>query len=90
MSTSKETTIIKQVASRMTAVGFPNEPHKAGAKLYLNLTATVEVWSICGMYPEQHEPVYALVVNKGHVPLPAWHVVDFRVGSNIYGDPAKG
>lgn len=86
----KAQTIIKQTAHRMTVVGFPSAPHSARAELHLTFTDKVEVWAVHGLHPLLVEPVYALVVNKGHVPLPAWHVVDFRVGGNIYGDPAKG
>jgi hypothetical protein len=86
----KALTIIKQLAHRMTVVGFPNNPRGAEAELFLTFTESVEVWAVKGMHPLLVEPVYVLVVNKGHIPLPAWHVVDFRVGGNIYGDPAKG
>jgi hypothetical protein len=86
----KALTIIKQVAHRMTVVGFPNNPREATAKLTEKLTEKVEIWAVDGLHPLIVHPVYALVVCKGHIPLPAWHVVDFRVGGNIYSDPAKG
>jgi hypothetical protein len=97
---SKATTIIKQVAAKLTSYGFPNQPMPSvrsvdggfqtegcKAALHLSMTETVEVWEITELVPTG--PVYALVVNKGHDPWPAHHVVDFRVGGNIYGDPAK-
>lgn len=93
----KATTIIKQVAAKLTSYGFPNQPvpnvHRDGttsgchAALHLSFTDTVEVWEVTDLVPTG--PVYALVVNKGHDPWPAHHVVDFRVGGNIYGDPAR-
>lgn len=92
---AKHTSIIKQVAARMTAVGFPNDPYRGRPRLHVTLSETVEVWEIRDLNMDlennSHGPnVYALVVNKGHVPIPAWHVVDFRLGDNIYGGPPKG
>ena len=81
--TEKATTIVKQVGSKMTSFGFPNTPHGAEAKLSNTLTDSIEVWSIIHL-TKSPEPVFALVINKGHAPLPAWHVVDFRVGGDIY------
>ena len=87
---SKATMIIKQVASKMTSFGFRHEPDNARARLCGTLSDTVEVWQVENIHLDAggHSPVvFALVVNKGHVPLPAHHVVDFRVGNNIYDTP---
>jgi hypothetical protein len=73
--------IIKQVAAKMTAFGLPNNPHGARAGAPEWLSASVGVVEVYGIYPA---PVFALVVHKGHAPHEAWHVVDFRVGSDIY------
>jgi len=80
----KATTIIKQVASRMSGVGFPNQPMQSdcSAELHKTLTSSIEIWKVNEIVPTG--PVFALVVNKGHSPLAAHHVVDFRVGGDIY------
>jgi len=84
----QELTIIKQVASKMTSFGFPNDPRKANARLVTELSDRVQVWELGLMHiPDEEGPVpkvFALVINKGHVPVPAYHVVDFRIGNDIY------
>jgi hypothetical protein len=75
-------TIIKQAASKLTSFGFDNDPRNAVATLVEDLSPTVFVYRIEGLTASD---VYVLVIRKGHVPLEAHHVVDFRVGGNIYG-----
>ncbi len=93
---TKPWVIINQVAAKMTSYGFPNQTlHETArddegefttigvkAALHKTLTDSIEVWEITDLVPTG--PVYALVVNKGHSPLSAHHVVDFRVGGDIY------
>lgn len=79
---SEDTTIIKQVASLMTRVGFHNSPREASVKGKRYLTDAVFVVEVERMFDG---PVFALVVAKAHKPLPAFHVVDFRIGQDIYG-----
>ncbi len=85
--TAQQSTIVKQVATRMTAAGFANEPHGAEAEKKTAFSDTVEVWQIHHLTKNlkaQYEPVYAMVILNGQSPIPAWHVVDFRVGDDIY------
>jgi len=91
----KAGTIVKQAAAKLTAWGFPNNPIYRGefgkfgtaapkAVCARRLTTTVEVWKISEIVPEGD--VFVLVILKGHKPQEAYHVVDFRVGDDIYGD----
>lgn len=75
------TCIIKQTAARMTAFGFPNDPRaaKVGGQTRLSRNVvTVAVHGLC------EATVAVLYVEKGHLPVQAWHVVDFRVGDEDF------
>jgi hypothetical protein len=74
-------TIIKQLAAKLTGFGFPNYPKEAIVSDVDDLSQNVKVYRVDGMTAG---PVWALVVVKGHTPQPAFHVVDFRVGNNLY------
>ena len=76
-------TVTKQVASKLTSFGFPNNPYHSKPYRHETITPTLWVARIEGIVEGGH--VYALVINKGHKPVEAHHVVDFRIGSNIYG-----
>ena len=78
-----EAAVIKQVAAKMTGFGFPNSPSGAKAHCHGTLSDSIAVFKIVGL---AYEDVFALVVEKRHSPSMAWHVVDFRVGTDIYGD----
>lgn len=71
--------IIKQTAAKMTAFGFPNNPHGATVGGRHVLSANVFAMHVYGI---ADATVAVLVVHKGHVPVEAWHVVDFRVGDS--------
>jgi hypothetical protein len=74
--------ITKQVAAKLTSFGFANNPREAVVSLVDRLTDAVRVYRVKMTVPEAD--IYALVVHKGHAPVEAAHVVDFRVGGNIY------
>lgn len=71
------TCIIKQTAARMTAFGFPNDPRSAKVGGQTRLSRNVVTVTVIGLCDA---PVAVLYVEKGHLPVQAWHVVDFRVG----------
>lgn len=77
----RDLTICKQVAAKMTGFGFENSPQGASVADVGALSKSVYVVRVDGICPA---PVFCLVIDKGHVPVPAAHVVDFRVGSDIY------
>ncbi|MDX1644706.1 MAG: hypothetical protein R3244_10150 [Thermoanaerobaculia bacterium] len=78
-----ELAVIKQVAAKMTSFGFSNAPFNAKARDEArHLGENTSVWVIDGL--TEAGAVYALVVHKGHSPLEAHHVVDFRIGQDIY------
>ena len=76
--------IIKQCASKLTGFGFPNEPRAATVEVGKQLSDSVYVATVKGLVPGGND-CHALVVIKHHSPVPAHHVVDFRVGTSIYG-----
>ena len=75
-------TILKQLAAKMTSFGFPSEPFQAEVATVASVTPTLFVVRADGLV--DGGPVYALVVRKGHIPVPVEHVVDFRIGTDIY------
>jgi hypothetical protein len=89
-------TIIKQLAAKLTSFGFPNDPKgvvEAAHDFELAKRASVDVThqdklsenvSVYRVGGITGGPVFALVVFKPHNPQFAAHVVDFRVGNNIY------
>ncbi len=87
MTDLQELAVIKQCAQRLTSFGFPNEPRAAGFHSVRELSPSVLVVMIGGMMGTG-AMVHALVVIKPHRPVPAAHVVDFRVGSDIYSAPS--
>lgn len=80
-------TIVKQLAAKLTSFGFANNPRGCVVTHEGNLSSSVSVYAVTNIVDMGggNDTVWALVVFKGHVPLPAYHVVDFRIGSNIYG-----
>jgi hypothetical protein len=82
----RDLTICKQIAAKMTGFGFENALHGATVTDVGAISPAVYVVRVDGICPS---PVFALVINKGHVPVAANHVVDFRVGSDIYSGGAK-
>lgn len=80
--TEQEHNLVKQTVAKLTSFGFPNDPRNAHVVLARILSTSVTVWYIQGLIP--HNPVFVLVVNKGHSPQIADHVVDFRIGQDIY------
>jgi hypothetical protein len=82
MAKDSDLTIVKQVSARLTDFGFPNNVKKARVTTEGRLGSGVFVVKVEGLVHEQD--VYALCINKGHDPQPAWHVVDFRIGNDIY------
>lgn len=85
--------IVKQLASKMTGFGFANSPREAKITHVNWLTEGVRVYTVAGLVPVVPGPplpappeVFALVVVKRHSPTWAYHVVDFRVGGDIYSN----
>lgn len=79
-----ELAIVKQCAAKATSFGFPNNPHGSTVECVANLSETVWVAKVSGLVDAGD--VFALVVDKGHSPLAASHVVDFRIGGDIYSE----
>lgn len=78
--------ITKQLVAKLTSFGFPTSPKDVTKVWRLEpLTKTVYVYWVEGLTGGD---VWALVVHKGHTPLDilqeSYHVVDFRVGDNLY------
>ncbi len=74
--------VVKQLASKLTGFGFDNSPRDAELVDGKSVTESLSILCYEGIVPGQR--VWCLVLNKGHIPVPACHVLDFRIGSNIY------
>lgn len=76
-------TVTKQVASKLTQFGFPNNPRGCTHGEPRRVTDKLFVAQLDGIV--EGSTVFALCIDKGHIPVPAVHVLDFRVGGDIYG-----
>ena len=72
--------ICRQVQAKLTSFGFPTSTRDMEVAEASRLSDTVKVVCLSG----SAAPIYALVVEKRHSPVEAVHVVDFRVGNDIY------
>lgn len=86
----RDTVIIKQVASNLEKYGFQASAwHWGKVKSFTPSKdlPSVAVAEVTGLV--DGTSVFALVVTKGHRPVKAYHVNDFRVGENIYAKEVK-